>query len=110
MNPIPRHTADVSLGRCCVCETTEGVVNIIALDLRVPLTPGTRPSGTWGCVVCDLPAEGAVAVVCDACLEQPLKFACVGYPYLNRRVPVERLTEPFTHDLSKHPETAWRLE
>jgi hypothetical protein len=52
---------------------------------------------------------GAVAVLCDNCLEEhvengrPVSLAVVGAPGENRRVPLVSLTEPFEHDMSKHP-------
>jgi hypothetical protein len=69
---------------------------------EMPPTPGRG----WGCVVCDLPADGALAVVCDACLEKraPLRFACQGYPGKDGRVPIDLLFGDHNHDMSKHPE------
>jgi len=97
-----------TLGRCCVCEKGGPLVrNILSLHQVAPV----RGTG-WGCVVCGLPSDGAVCVVCDPCLEalkasgeiKP-KFVCVGYPYQNGRQLLETLKTPaFDHDLSKHPE------
>ena len=58
----------------------------------------------WGCVVCGLPSDGAVAVVCDACLESgaPILDVCSGYPASGVRVARESLTEPFDHDMAAH--------
>ena len=88
------------LGSCCACgKEGREVRNIIMLDLKAPV-PGTG----WGCVVCGLPSDGAVAVVCDSCLEnhEPIRYACKGYAGQNVRVPVESLTEKFEHDCSRH--------
>jgi len=87
------------LGTCCGCGGSINVRNIIMLDKRA-----TVEGFGWGCFQCGLPMAGAVAVLCDACLGilEP-KFACVGYPSENKRVPVEELTEAFEHDMSKHP-------
>ena len=63
----------------------------------------------WGCVQCGLSAEGAVAIVCDACLERygagtiedRIRFLMDGR---ERRIPVP-LIEGRTlheHDLSRH--------
>lgn len=92
----------INLGPCCVCETTKGVRNIINLDQKSP-TPGRG----WGCFACGLPADGANAVVCDACLEKPLRFACSGYPAEDGRVPIEQLAGRHEHDYMKHPEAWW---
>jgi hypothetical protein len=91
------------LGPCCVCGGAcpgEGA-GILQLDLRCP-TPGRG----WGCLVCGLPADGAVAVVCAGCLpavlalpdyQAGLRWACKGYPAKDGRVLIAELTEPFTH-------------
>ncbi len=84
------------LGPCCTCGTTVGVNNIMMLELRAP-TPGKG----WGCLVCNLPQDGAVAVLCDACADGglPLKMVCDGYPKDGKRVPFDSLPdEPFMHD------------
>lgn len=85
-------------GPCCTCGTTEGVTNIVMLSQRGP-TPGKG----WGCVVCDLPADGALAVLCDDCLEKPIRSVCDGYPKEGKRTPVEELPPgEFDHDAAKH--------
>jgi hypothetical protein len=93
-----------SLGPCCICETTEGVINIIMLDRRCVV-----PGHGWGCMVCGLPADGASAVLCDHCLERyqrepgALLFACRGYPASDGRIPIAELPEDiFNHDAVKH--------
>lgn len=96
---------EVKLGACCICETTDGVVNILMLHHR-----GLVPDHGWGCVQCNLPCDGAVAVLCDACLERTqesaslaLRFFCRGYPATDGRAPIAELPpEPFDHDASKH--------
>lgn len=95
------------LGKCCSCEQeNDSVRNILMLD---KLTSEPTLPGGWGCVVCGLPAMGAVAVLCDECLEKSaekktnVKFACVGSPGENRRIEIQKLTEVFEHDMSKHP-------
>lgn len=89
----------VSLGPCCACGGTEGVRTIVALKQKAPV-----PGRGWGCVVCDLPADGAVAVVCDACMEAKveIKWACAGYPAEGKRVAVAELSGVHEHDLAKH--------
>jgi hypothetical protein len=89
----------VNPGRCCGCEGTENVRNIVALDARAPV-PGTG----WGCVVCGLQADGAVAVMCDECVagKTPPRFACVGFPSKNERIPIDELRGTFGHDDAKH--------
>ena len=85
-------------GACCVCETTEGVRNMIMLDKRCVVA-----GHGWACFVCGLPPDGASAVLCDPCLEcwqadpEVLTMACRGYPASDGRVAIAEL-EPFTHN------------
>ena len=95
---------NMNLGKCCSCEAeNETVRNIITLDKKIPDGGGR---GGWGCFVCGLDSFGAVAVLCDECLDsnKEIKFACLGYPQDNRRIEIEKLIEEFKHDVSKHPE------
>lgn len=93
-------SGELNLGSCCACHGTENVRNVVMHDKRGPV-PGTG----WGCVVCDLPADGAISVICDSCLESKAKIVEVidGYASSNLRVPIESLSaEPFQHDTRKH--------
>lgn len=76
-------------------------MNLVMLPWR-----GPQPGKGWGCVVCDLPCDGAVAIWCSACAEasEPIREACAGYAGEPGRVPIEQLTEPYEHDLTKHAE------
>lgn len=93
------------LGPCCICEGTENVRNVILLNVK-----GTIPGHGWGCMVCGLAADGASAVLCDACLDiyekdnSALKFACRGYPAKEGRVPIDQLEGHHDHDMKKHKE------
>jgi hypothetical protein len=95
----PPDAATIDLGQCCACRGTENVRNIVCLPVR-----SLTPSYGWGCVVCGLPSDGAVAVVCDACLESgaPILDVCFGYPKENVRTARTSLTEPFDHDPAAH--------
>lgn len=95
------------LGRCCACnEAGPAVQNLLRIDLRSP-EPGP---GCWGCERCGLPEAGAVAVLCDSCVDagRAPRYFCLGPPAENRRAPVELLNrdEPFQHDPVLHPEEA----
>ncbi len=96
---------DQNLGTCCGCGGFENVRNVIMLNKKQPAA-----GKGWGCFTCGLPCDGAVAVLCDLCLElaeqsdTAIKFACVGYPKDNERIAVDLLAEPHEHDLSKHQE------
>lgn len=92
----------LDFGACCACRTDGPTVrNLIALDVAAPV-PGTG----WGCVVCGAPNNGAMAVLCDACVETgaEVRYVCDGYPASGLRALRETCTTPFTHDMTKHPE------
>ncbi len=88
------------LGACCACGKEDlSVRNVICLDKEAP------QAGTgWGCVVCGLPADGALAVICDECRVsgRPLAFAVLGFVTRHRRIPIEELTRSFSHRLEVH--------
>lgn len=50
---------------CSICGEMERTENMAMLNLDFKHN-GTSESG-WGCVVCKLPAEGAVAIICADC-------------------------------------------
>lgn len=94
-------TNPIHFGACCACGTAGPTVrNLLMLPYRA-ITPGQG----WGCVQCGLPSDGAVAVVCDACLASgaPLIDVIDGWPAGQGRVPRARLTAPFDHDPARHP-------
>lgn len=88
---------------CCACgEAGPSVRNILMVDRLAP-TPGRG----WGCLTCGLPLNGALAVVCDACLEigAAPQFVCTGYPTQPERTPLSELRPGlFGHVLRLHPE------
>lgn len=94
MPPIPE-----SYGPCCSCGRRDAM-NIIQLVGRAPV-PGTG----WGCLVCDLPMDGAMAVLCQACLRNnlPIRFIVFGYVSHLQRFPYALMDKTdFQHDLDKH--------
>ena len=88
-----------NLGPCCVCESTVGVTSMVMLPVK-----GMMPGHGWGCVVCGLRANGAVAVLCGECIRKQPVYACRGYPGTDGRIPVADLRTPQMHDASKHLE------
>lgn len=88
-----------SLGMCCACGGADKVRNIVMLDKKAPM-----PGRGWGCVVCGLPSDGAVAVLCDDCavIGAQIVWACTGYPMKGGRVLVSSLRGTHEHDMSKH--------
>jgi hypothetical protein len=98
------------LGSCCTCgEENDTVRNIMMLDKMAPI-----PGKGWGCYQCYLPLDGALAVLCDSCLEKvqkgeaEIKMAVSGYPAENVRVDINTLRDideaGFHHDPALHPE------
>lgn len=90
------------LGRCCACGGVVGVRNVLMLHQKAPM-----PGRGWGCVICDLPSDGAVAVTCDLCFDmglekRPLRWACKGYPAEDGRVPIGELAGSHEHDMARH--------
>ena len=92
-------------GCCCICESTQNVNNLIQLDYKVESESG------WGCVRCGLKMEGAIAIICDDCvethgksedLEAKIKLLMNGI----KRIPAPPVAArvPHEHDLSRHPE------
>lgn len=88
---------------CCACGQTSSTVRTLGyLPKRAPI-----PGSGWGCVVCNLPCDGAIVVVCDACADlgmekAPLRFAVKGWMKANERVPIGELMEPFEHNDFMH--------
>ena len=100
------------LGPCCICERTGDDVRVLVqLTSRAPI-----PGHGWGCFVCNIPSDGAVAVICEECaipleregappITSVLKFACRGYPGTEGRVPYADLTGEFRHRDVPHGST-----
>jgi hypothetical protein len=93
-------------GPCCACMREDSPArgplrNLVTLAVRTPVD-GTG----WGCLVCSLPSNGAVAACCDDCIAggAPILHACRGYPTSGERVPVADLFEGWHHDLRRHEE------
>jgi hypothetical protein len=105
--PMAGSSDPPTLGPCCVCETQHGVRNIVCLDMPCP-TPGRG----WGCVVCDVPCNGAVAVLCDTCLKltegrvADIDYVCTGHPATDGRTPMAAVSGVFGHDMLRHPEAS----
>lgn len=97
---------EIDLGTCCACGCTESVRNVLMLEKKAPV-PGTG----WGCIVCGIPADGAVAVLCDTCMASGLeiKKAIHGYPTEKKRCNLRTLTEEFSHDSERHKNLEKRL-
>lgn len=91
---------EIDLGPCCACGATgPSVRNIVQLPFRAPV-----PGSGWGCAKCELPTDGALAVVCDRCRvnHTPLKFAVRGLAADKGRIEIEQVTRRFDHKRSAH--------
>lgn len=55
-------------GPCCGCGAPFGT-NAPFMLIRLHM-PAPVPWSGWGCAVCQLPPDGALAVICSACFEQ----------------------------------------
>lgn len=92
------------LGPCCACERSAPEVtvrNVLQLDQRAPVA-GTG----WGCFTCGLATDGAIAVLCDDCLEAktPLRFVVSGWATAQGRADATAPVEPFGHIMERHRE------
>lgn len=100
VDPTYTYFMEIDLGTCCACgKTGPSVRNIVALPYKAP-QPGTG----WGCSVCELPLDGAFAVVCDHCMQvrTPLQFVVDGLVADKGRAPIDQVSEPFKHDNLRH--------
>ena len=96
---MQRNDDDLDLGPCCACEGLENVRNVLMLDKKaLTLNRG------WGCMLCHLPFDGAVAVLCDGCLQThaEIRFAVDGWTTDKKRVKIEELTVEHKHDMRFH--------
>lgn len=90
------------VAKCCACGEVKVLRNILTIERRAPEI-GTG----WGCVQCGLPQDGAVAIVCDDCLnaDTPVFLVCLGHAMGQERIPLRDLSpKPFSHNLALHPE------
>lgn len=90
----------IDLGACCACgKLDETVRNLIMLPEMAPVA-GTG----WGCSVCGLGADGAMAVVCDSCLANNAEIHDVIRGYATDCLRMKRceLVGMHEHDPEKH--------
>jgi len=98
----PDNTGVFEWGPCCACEQEDGRVRNVLFLPKKGLVPGSG----WGCLTCRLPTDGALAVLCDACLAQkkPIRFAVSSRADKKGRVPIEELQGEYKHNLLLHGE------
>ena len=90
--------------RCCACGEMKAICRTLAtLNMKAPI-PGTG----WSCFVCHLPADGAIAVICDDCENDPdvqIQWAVVGFVGTSdKRILISELSGTHAHDAQYHPE------
>lgn len=95
---FPIDPLNPGFGPCRTCQKTPATM-LLLLAKEAPI-PGTG----WGCLDCDLPANGALAAVCDDCINQPIRWACLGSPNAGNRIAVAELKMPFGHKLKINPQ------
>jgi len=100
---------DAPYGPCCRCGGRDRVRYAVPLPWRAP-----EAGFGWGCVVCDLGPDGALAMMCTGCAQEFVGMAveqvaelltqvCAGDLSQGKRVPIEELSrEPFEHDVARH--------
>ncbi len=94
-----------ALGTCCICGSSEAVRTFVCLNKKCSV-PGTG----WGCVVCGIKADGAMAVICDACCDSvadvlgALRFVIRGYPSNQGREPIGAVSGTHEHNMGYHKE------
>lgn len=103
MNSYPTDEQLKDFGACCACllrKPVEQVQTLVLIDRRTPYGDG------WGCLQCHLPEEGAIAVLCNECVEGQVQIRqfIKGKVLSHERAPFAELTEPFEHRPAYHPE------
>lgn len=90
---------------CAACGVVKYCRNVIMLHFKAPV-PGTG----WGCAACHLPMDGAVAIVCDACLHAPIRYVCLGYSSEEKFIDISEVDQTLKHhhDNRYHPEITAR--
>jgi hypothetical protein len=91
--------APIGFGNCCACRNRPAT-GITILSVKAPV----RGTG-WGCLVCHLPRDGAIAVLCDECgAAEDVEIVDVvdGLAALGKRRLLVDFQEPFDHNKTIH--------
>lgn len=88
------------LGLCCCCD--QRTARVLAGVNRQGVLRGEG----WGCMQCQLPANGLQVVLCLACLQEsrPVLYGCCGFPAREDRWEIGDFEIEFEHRLELHPE------
>lgn len=90
-----------NFGLCCVCGA-DGSSNFVLLKRLAPV-PGTG----WGCALCGLPPNGAIAICCEKCVSRAfmggITQVVYGMPTAGGRCDLSGLkNSTFDHDQAQH--------
>lgn len=90
-------------GACCACQSEGPHRNLVTVKITAP------EAGTgWGCIICGLEPNGAIAVLCDDCVEaQAVSITHVSLGRVNtgNRISIQDYRhEDFDHDMAVHEE------
>lgn len=104
MSAIQPMDQDV-ISKCCGCNQIKVTNDVLMLDFK-----GPSPGKGWGCMVCNLPNDGAIAVLCEDCFKaveshtMEIQTIVTGYIQDNQRQPLppEDQRQPWQHDMEKH--------
>jgi len=108
--PAPPELDEVELtGPCCACRRVFVYLrHVVCMTFRAP--EGALDKG-WGCVVCAIPSHGALAVVCDECMnaQRPILDVCADYVRNPARALVtdELRAIPWVHIQASHEADEW---
>lgn len=101
---------NIDMGPCCACGCDiDGSTRLVCLPEKAPM-PGTG----WGCTVCGLGPDGALAVICNTCLvnQAEIRYAIDGYATGKQRIERSMLHERHEHNEELHQledkRIAWR--
>lgn len=101
----PDENGIATVGTCCACRRADvGLRNVVCMTFRAPESAFGKG---WGCVVCAIPGNGALAVICDNCMgrEAPIVDVCAGYLAEPARAEAEPLRAiPWSHIRAFHPD------
>ena len=92
------------IGECCACRRRDVRRHIVLLNCLAPV------SGTgWGCLVCNMPNDGGLGLVCSRCVAKGrnkamhMMLIVSGYVMDDHLIDAAPWREkPFDHDLEVH--------
>lgn len=95
-------------GPCCACRRESSKLrNLVDMDFEHPHWDRKPQRTVWGCFVCELPGKGAVAFLCDECIDAKevkiLDIVAINSLYPDRlEITEEMRARVFQHDMRFH--------